>query len=89
MGLLQKRIGTEKTGAILYKIFSIAWFIAGLFILFFGGNIESVIPGAGIHFSLITLWFFVLCLWGAIFWFISEFIKIKGEIKNLKDKIKE
>ena len=84
MGLLQKRIGTENTGAILYKIFSIVWFIAGLIILVFGWNwnMEAVIPGAGIRFSLVILWFLVLCLWGAIFGFISEFIKIKGEIKD-------
>jgi len=88
-----KRIGTEKTRAKVYKIFSIYMFIVGfvaLLVLFFNLYIEVLAPEVRIRFSLdFVMLFLILVLYGAIFGFISKFIKIESEIKDLKDKIQE
>jgi hypothetical protein len=85
--LLLKRIGTENTESKGLKILSIVCFIAGLLVFIFGWNMDVFQTEVGTLFSFVSLWFHVLCLWGVVLWYASEIMTIKGDIKDLNDKM--
>jgi hypothetical protein len=87
--LLLKRIVTEKTQSTVFQILYFVSFIAGLFILLFGWNMNVFPPEIKIRVFSILLCTLVLYLFGFSFLCMSEIMKIQGEIKDLKDKIKE
>ena len=93
MGLLLKRIGTEKTEMKLAKILSIVFFIAGLLVLLISTmrllNMDVSPEELFSRFNTLFLWVLVLVLFGILMNYASGIWKIKGEIKDLKDKMKE
>ena len=91
--LLLKRIWTEKTEWKMNKILSFVFPIAALLILLISIiwllNMDFSLEELYLRFNTIYLWVLVLSLFGICFNYGSEILKIKGEIKDLKDKIKE
>ena len=92
--LFHKRMWTEKTGIKMAKATSIIFYIASLFFFvagFISMKYRDAIPLDELktHITILLLCVAVLVLIGLVFDFGSKIIRIEGEIKDLKDGLKE